>query len=313
MRPVFMITGFLESGKTEFISYTLGQDYFRTKGKTLLILCEEGELEYDPELLKETNTVVEVIEDEADFNPQNLSDIDKKHRPERVIVEFNGMWNYKNIKFPWYWSLEQQITTIDASTFPMYYTNMKSLLSEMIRKSDLIIFNRCDGLGNELATYRRNVKAVNQKGDIVFEDAQGEVSQIFEEDLPFDLKKDTIDLDNYGYGIFFIDAMDHLDRYVGKKLHFLAQVMKPEDVEGNYFVPGRMAMTCCAADMTFMGYLCRYDGADKLKNKDWIDITVKVGAEARPEYDGKPGPMYEVVSMKPANPPAPKDQVISFS
>lgn len=313
MRPVFMITGFLESGKTEFISYTLEQDYFRTKGRTLLILCEEGELEYDPELLEKTNTVVEIIENEEDFNPQNLNDIDKKHRPERVIVEFNGMWNYKNVKMPWYWSLEQQITTIDASTFPMYYTNMKSLLNEMIKKSDLIIFNRCDGLENELAAYRRNVKAVNQKGDIVFEDSQGEVSQIFEEDLPFDLKKDLLDLDNYGYGIFFIDAMEHLDRYVGKKLHFIAQVMKPEDIKGNMFVPGRMAMTCCADDMAFMGYLCKYDGVNKLNNKDWIDITVKVGAEVRPEYDGRPGPMLEAISVKPTNPPAPKDQVISFS
>ena len=44
-----MITGFLESGKTEFINYTLAQPYFQAKGTTLLILCEEGEVEYDPE------------------------------------------------------------------------------------------------------------------------------------------------------------------------------------------------------------------------------------------------------------------------
>ena len=51
MKPVFMINGFLESGKTEFINYTLGQPYFKTKGRTLLIVCEEGEVEYDPNLL----------------------------------------------------------------------------------------------------------------------------------------------------------------------------------------------------------------------------------------------------------------------
>ena len=81
MRPVYIITGFLESGKTEFINFTLGQPYFQVKGKTLLILCEEGEVEYDPDLLKDTRTIIELIENEEDFNPEHLSALDKKHRP----------------------------------------------------------------------------------------------------------------------------------------------------------------------------------------------------------------------------------------
>ena len=308
-----MITGFLESGKTEFINYTLAQPYFQEKGTTLLILCEEGEIEYDPELLRNTRTVKEVIENEADFTPEKLQELDKTYKPARVIVEFNGMWNYKNVKLPWFWSIEQQITTIDASTFPMYYSNMKSLLNEMIKKSELIIFNRCDGLGEELATYKRNIKAVNPKADIVFEDAQGEISQIFEADLPFDLNADIIELDNYGFGIFFIDAMDHLDRYLGKKIRYLAQVMKPDGVGADYFVPGRMAMTCCAEDMSFLGYLCRYDKTSELENKDWITITARVDKAALPEYEGHEGPVLEALEVVPAKEPSPRDQVISFS
>ena len=50
--PVFLINGFLEAGKTEFLSFTMEQDYFQAEGKTLLIVCEEGENEYDEELLK---------------------------------------------------------------------------------------------------------------------------------------------------------------------------------------------------------------------------------------------------------------------
>ena len=65
--PIYLITGFLESGKTSFLSFTLQQDYFRTEGKTLLILCEEGEEEYDEEALAKDNVVVEVIEKEEDF------------------------------------------------------------------------------------------------------------------------------------------------------------------------------------------------------------------------------------------------------
>ena len=142
MKSVYIINGFLESGKTEFISYTLGQPYFHIKGKTLLILCEEGEIEYDDFLLRSSRTELELIEDEEDFTPSHLIELEKKHKPERIIIEYNGMWNYKNMKLPWHWTVEQQVTTIDASTFPMYYNNMKTFLAEMVRKSELIIFNR---------------------------------------------------------------------------------------------------------------------------------------------------------------------------
>ena len=65
--PIYLVTGFLESGKTTFLDFTLQQDYFAIDGKTLLILCEEGEEEYDMDKLKLANTVVEVIEDEEDL------------------------------------------------------------------------------------------------------------------------------------------------------------------------------------------------------------------------------------------------------
>lgn len=52
MKTVYMINGFLESGKSEFIRYTLDQPYFRIREKTLLILCEEGEVEFEESLLK---------------------------------------------------------------------------------------------------------------------------------------------------------------------------------------------------------------------------------------------------------------------
>ena len=134
MIPVFMINGFLESGKSEFISYTIGQPYFVTRGRTLLIVCEEGEVEYEEKLLKKSRTDMVVIDEEEDFTISNLLELEKKYKPERVIIEYNGMWNYKEMKLPIHWKIEQQITTIDASTFTMYYTNMKSLLAEMVRK-----------------------------------------------------------------------------------------------------------------------------------------------------------------------------------
>ncbi|MBO5336152.1 MAG: GTPase [Lachnospiraceae bacterium] len=308
MKPVYMINGFLESGKTEFITFTLDQPYFQIKGKTLIILCEEGENEYDEKLLAKSKAVVELIEEEEDFTASKLIELEKKHKPERIIIEYNGMWNFKNVKLPWHWKIEQQITTIDGSTFPMYYTNMRSLLAEMVRKSEMIIFNRCDGI-EDLNVYKRNIKAVNPSADVIFEDSNGEIDEIFEEDLPYDLNQEIIELDNQGYGIWYLDSMDHLERYIGKKLQFVAMVLKPEDFPEGYFVPGRMAMTCCADDMAFLGYACEFAGAGALKQKEWVKVTATVAKEYWEDYKGE-GPVLHAISVEKTK--APKDEVISF-
>ena len=308
MIPVYLINGFLESGKTEFIKYTISQPYFQTRGITLLILCEEGELEYEEALLKKTRTVMEVIEDEEDFTIEQLMELEKKHKPERIIIEFNGMWNMKEMKLPIHWSIDQQITMIDASTFPMYYTNMKSMVAEMVRRSEMIIFNRCDGI-KELSNYKRNVKAVNQQAEIIFEDSQGEIEEMLEEELPYDLNKPIIELDNEGYGIWYLDSLDHIERYVGKTVQFVGQVLKPGSFPSDYFVPGRLAMTCCADDMAFLGFACEYDGASALTQKAWVKVTATVANEYWPDYNGE-GPVLHALSVEKTK--APKEEIINF-
>lgn len=308
MKPVYMINGFLESGKTEFICYTVEQPYFQIKGRTLLIVCEEGEGEYSEKTLKMSRTDMVLIEDEEDFNTSHLIELEKEYKPERIIIEYNGMWNFKNMKLPFHWSIEQQITIIDASTFPMYFTNMKSLLAEMLRKSEMIIFNRCDDI-EDLSSYKRNVKAINQKADIIFEDSEGEVNQIFEEDLPYSLEDPVIKLDNEGYGIWYLDSLDHLERYTGKTVQFVAMVLKPSDFPAGYFVPGRMAMTCCADDMAFLGFACEYDKTDILKDKQWVQVTARVDKEYFADYGGE-GPVLKAISVEQTK--APKEEIISF-
>lgn len=310
MKPVYIINGFLESGKTEFISYTLSQPYFQIRGTTLLVLCEEGEVEYDEDILAGSRTIVEIVDEEKQMAPAKLTELEKRYKPERIIIEYNGMWNFKNLKLPRHWQIEQQITTIDASTFQNYYTNMRSLLAEMIRKSELIIFNRCDGLTEQLSGFKRNVKAVNPQAEIIFEDKDGEVNQIFEEDLPYDLKDEVLKLDDYGYGIFYLDAMDNLDRYLGKTVKFKAMVLKPENSNDAYFVPGRMAMTCCADDMAFLGYACKYDKCRELSNKDWVEVTATVHREYWKDYNGE-GPVLHGVRVTPAK--KPKDEILNFA
>ena len=63
--PVYLFTGFLESGKTKFIQETLEDKRFCNGEKTLLLVCEEGEEEYAPEQFASDTVKIRVIEDDA--------------------------------------------------------------------------------------------------------------------------------------------------------------------------------------------------------------------------------------------------------
>ena len=306
--PVYLFTGFLEGGKTHIIQESMEDKRFNSGEKTLIIQCEEGIDEFDLDRFWGKNVYLETIENEEDITKEYLSELGKKHRLDRVIIEYNGMWNFKEMKLPWHWKVEQQITTIDASSFTMYFTNMKSLLAEMLRKSEMIIFNRCDGI-EELSTFKRNVKAINQQAEIIFEDSQGEINQLFEDDLPYDLNAPVLELDNIGYGIWYLDSLEHLERYIGKTISFVGMVLKPGDFPKGYFVPGRMAMTCCADDMAFLGFACEYEQADKLSERAWVKVTAKVVKEYFADYQGE-GPVLKAISVESAK--APKEEIISF-
>lgn len=287
--PIYLMTGFLESGKTSFLKFTLEQDYFAIDGKTLLILCEEGEVEYNTEALELSNTVVEMVEREEDFTPQRLAAMDIAHRPERVLIEYNGMWpvsRFEEMRLPKGWGLAQHITTVDASTFQMYLANMKSLFMDMVRHAEMVVFNRCRP-GDPLAAYRRSIKVVNQSAELIFEDEEGELDNIFEDEMPFDIGASVITILPEDYGIWFVDTMDHPDRYVGKTVKFKGWALKPQDLSSKYFVPGRLAMTCCADDTTFIGYICKSGYAPKLAEGDWVEVTAKVGFENMKAYHGE--------------------------
>ena len=303
MKPVYVINGFLESGKTEFLLYTLDQPYFAIKGGTLLILCEEGEKEYSEKILKSTGTTLVKLDDIAEFTKEHLEELDKKYKPERIIIEWNGMWDFRQFVMAKGWRMEQQITTICAETFSVFFTNMRSLLAEQIRNSELIIFNRCDPNTMDINKYKRNIKAVNQRADVVFEDENGEVDQIMEDDLPYDMKAPVIELDDNGYAVWFLDIMDNMKRYEGKTISYIGQVMIPNRRDLSYCCVGRKAMTCCSQDISFLAYACVYDKVMDLKEKDWVKVTAVVKNEFWKDYNEE-GPVLHVKSIEPAKMPA---------
>ena len=299
--PLFLINGFLEAGKTQFLQFTMQQEYFQAEGRTLLIVCEEGDTEFDEKVLKNSRTDVVYVEDQSQLTPEFLTDLEVMHNPERVLMEWNGMWNQDELRLPKDWQIYQQITIIDGSTFDLYVANMKPLLGAMVRGSELIIMNRCDGISDDkLTSYRRGLRAMSRNSEIVLEDENGEIPQdMLEEDLPYDLQAPVITVKPEDYGTWYIDCMDNTERYEGKTVEFTAMVLKSENFPKNYFVPGRMAMTCCEADMTFLGFICKAREARLLETRQWVHVKAKIAKEYWQDYGGE-GPVLYAESVEPA-------------
>lgn len=320
--PVFLINGFLESGKTSFIQYTMNQEYFQTNGNTLLLLCEEGEKEYDPIELAKLHTTPIYMSDITDFQEEKLKKLADTYKPERILIEWNGMWNQDDlyggpmseavlseqqnrepkyiVSMPREWFLYQVITIVDGSTLKMYLSNMRSFLGQMLRNAELCIVNRCDNLSNEeMIDYRRKLRAMGQNAMIMLEDKNGEIPQsALPEELPYDLNQEKIAIADTDYGTWFLDCMDNPERYLGKELSFTAMVLKRKNMPADEFIPGRMAMTCCAQDMSFLGFICKgnKDMLSAFSTRDWVKVTVKVALEEREEYHGV-GPVLKLVDI----------------
>ena len=314
--PLYLFLGFLESGKTTFIKETLEEDYFNDGQKTLIIACEEGIEEYDDDILEASNSVLVYVEDEEDFTKDLLISKVVQYAPDRVIIEYNGMWSVENLTRQLEGTpliLFQGIVTMNAETFDLYMNNMRSLAVEMFKVSELVIINRCRQ-GDPRATWRRSIRAVNRQTQVMFDSEDPSVMQDVQEELPFDISGDEITIEDEDYGIWFIDAMDHPEHYDGKTLHMKARIFKSLRMPRGTFVPGRHAMTCCADDIQFIGYLCHTNHAKSstiksLKNKMWVDLTAECRTEYNEQYKDN-GPVLYAKRIEAAD--MPEEELVYF-
>ena len=307
--PIFLINGQLDSGKTRFISETIEMGQFDDAKKKLLIVCEEGEEEYDQQMLKDKEIDMVVLEKE-ECTEEKLTELDKQYDPWLVIVEYNGMWDpaliFQTSK-PRGWQIYQSITLFDALSFKNQWNNMKSILAETVKYSDMVIFNRCR-TSMDLGSYRRSMRALSPAVQIIFEDEKGEQVAISEQ-LPYDINSDVIEIDDADYGIWYMDVSERPEVYQGKTVKFKGQVLKNKYFKDKNFVPGRQVMTCCAADLQFIGYISYYDHISSLENKQWVTVTATIKYEFQMAYKKK-GPVLYVSEVVPAE--APKEEMVYF-
>ena len=273
--PIFLLNGFLESGKTTIIKEIVENNEVYQNNSTVIIACEQGEIEFDEAWCQKYKIHVEYIEDQEEFTVDFLRNLDSVYHPDRYVIEYNSFFDFENQDFPDYMVIYQQITLIDAQTFKVMFNNMKKIFSSMVQYSSLVIFNRCDGI-NELSSFRRQIRGLNQQAQIAFEDSSGRLSTMLDEDLPYDLSKDEIAFEEDVYPVWYVEVFDNYEKYYNKTFKFKVFV---RDVTKNTIVIGRNVMTCCEDDIQFLGYEVINNSGVKVKAGDCIYLECTVHHE----------------------------------
>ena len=306
--PVYVFTGFLDSGKTKFIQETLEDERFNAGEKTLLLVFEEGEEEYDFSTYPHQNVYLEVLNQET-VTTRELAALQKKYKPERIVMELNGMQQVGDLymRFPEGWAVAQEVMFADASTFMAYNANMRNLVMDKLVGAQMVVFNRLEK-GADIMPFHKLARAANRKIDILYDYIDGTTQfDDIQDPLPFDINAPVIEVKDQDFAIWYRDMTEEPQKYNGKTVRFKGQVAMLRRDKDNMFAPGRFVMTCCVDDIQFCGIPCRYDKARELESRSWVMVTAKITAEKHRLYKGDLGPVLTAIEVRLGAEPADPD------
>lgn len=310
--PVYLFTGFLESGKTSFIQETLQDERFNSGENTLLLVCEEGEIEYEPHLFSSKNVFLRTVENETDLNDTALKKWQKETDAKRVIVEYNGMWLLRSLfnAMPREWIIYQEMCFAEGLNFVNFNKNMRSLVADKLNSCELLVLNRCDKTVDKEEVHKI-VRSVNRKADIAFEykDKHVEYDDI-KDPLPFDVNANVIKINDDDFAIWYYDLMEDVKKYIGKTVEFLGIAAKDRRMPKREFAIGRHIMTCCADDIQYGGVVCQWDKGNTVKTGAWVKVKGKLKMEYNDLY-GEKGPVLSIETAEFSDPP--QEKVVSLS
>ncbi|MCI5723900.1 MAG: hypothetical protein MR283_07885 [Erysipelotrichaceae bacterium] len=273
--PVYLFTGFLDSGKTSLILDTLNDASFMEGNSRILILClEQGEVAYNDKYLSARKAFVEYLDSPDQLTEEKIHELDTIYHPSQVFIEYNGtlpITDFILSKMPDYWPLVQILTTIDASTFEMYIGAMRSMIYEQIKYSDTIICNRCTP-DTSASLLRGNIKAINKKTQIFYEGVHGAPVTLKEGTLPFDINAPLLDIKDDDYGIWYMDATENPDKYDGKEIILRGKFSETLPGYHQTFIMGRQAMVCCANDTSLCGLTVTGVKVEELQKDHWYQV-----------------------------------------
>lgn len=309
--PVYLFTGFLESGKTKFIQETLEDKRFCNKEKTLLLVCEEGEEEYAPEQFATDTVVIRVLEGQEQLTTENLTKWAQETKADRVVIEYNGMWllDVLYAAMPEGWVVYQEFMFADAGTFLSYNGNMRQLVYDKLKSCELVVFNRFKPDMDKME-FHKVVRAASRRADIAYESTDGKVVyDDIEDPLPFDLNAPVIEIGDADFAEWYRDLGETPANYEGKTVRFKCRALKRSKMPANTFIVGRHVMTCCVEDIQFAALVCQWDKADSVQDDSWMILTAKLNFKFNKAY-GRKGPVLSYVSHELCE--APEQPVATF-
>lgn len=291
--PVYLFTGFLEAGKTQMIQETLEDKEFNDGCKILLLVCEEGIEEYDATRFWGQNVRQVVVEQESDLTPALLDRLAKEHRIDRVVIEYNGMWQLDTLyeSLPRSWYIFQQLLFVDSTTATAYNANMRSLMVDKLQNAELVIFNRADNA--DRMELHKLVRGISRRARIAFETAAEELEyDEIEDPLPFDKEAPVVAVADEDYALFYRDLAEEMESYDGKTVKFKGLIGRDRELGRRALVIGRHVMTCCEDDIAYNGLICNFDREVTFKTGEWAIITAKIKLESHKLYGGKGPVLY---------------------
>ena len=309
--PVYLFTGFLESGKTKFIQETLEDERFNAGEYTLLVVCEEGEEEYEPSKWSGKNVFIKTIDEEEQLTSDLLSGWLKETGSERVIIEYNGMWQLSKLYdvMPKKWTIYQEMMFADSTTFGNYNSNMRSLVVDKLKSAELVIFNRFSNDIDRMALHKI-VRGIQRNNAIIYEYLDGSTEQdTIIDPLPFDINAEVIEIADTDYALWYRDMMEETDKYNGKTVKFKGISAKDKKMAPEEFVTGRHVMTCCADDIQYAGLIAVCKEKCNVKTGDWLNITATISIEYNKAYRSK-GPVLKVIEYTHTS--EPEEKVVTF-
>ncbi len=303
--PVYAFTGFLDSGKTKFIQETLEDPRFNAGERTLLLVFEEGEEEFDFSTYPHKNVHLAVL-DQKTVTTKELKDLAKKCKAQRVVAELNGMQLIGDLytRFPEDWILAQEVMFADSTTVMAYNANMRNLMMDKLMGAQMVVFNRLEK-GSDTMPLHKLARAANRRIDILYDYTDGSTAfDDVEDPLPFDIHAPIVEIQDEDYALWYRDVTEEAEKYQGKTVRFKAQVAMLRREKQGMFAPGRFVMTCCVEDIQFCGVPCKYGDAATLEPRSWVTVEATISAEMHPLYQGELGPVLTAISVVPAEPAA---------
>lgn len=301
--PVYVFTGFLDAGKTKFIQETLMDERFNAGERTLVLVFEEGDEEYDLSEYPHQNVYFASL-DQQTVTTRQMQDLARQYKAQRVVAELNGMQQIGDlyVRFPENWVIAQEVMFADSTSFLSYNANMRSLVMDKLVGAQMIVFNRLTP-GQDTMPLHKIARAANRRIDILYDYTDGTTSfDDIEDPLPFDIHADVIELKDDDYALWYRDVTEEPMKYHNKTVIFKAQVAMLRRNRNGMFAPGRFVMTCCADDIQFCGVPCNYPNAAQLESRSWVMVEAKIRAEKHALYQDELGPVLTAIRVTKAAP-----------